>query len=64
MVPVTAAYYVPRPAVAPVYAVPVYATPAYAAPGYYGRHGRFRALREVEVEYERDGDIEIDYRYR
>ena len=62
MVPVTAAYYVPRPAVAPVYGVPVYATPAYAAPGYYGRHGRFRALREVEVEYDRDGEIEIDYR--
>ncbi len=54
MVPIVPAYYAPARVVSPVY----------VAPGYYGRHGRYRSLRRVEVEFERDGDIEIDYRYR
>lgn len=48
------AYYAPQTVVAP----------AYVAPGYFGRHGRYRSFRGVEVEFERDGDIEIDYKYR
>ncbi len=51
----TAAYYAPRPVLTPV---------GYVAPGYYGRHGHYRRFRGVEVEIERDGDIEIDYKYR
>jgi hypothetical protein len=50
---------------APVIAAPVYAAPvvipsrAYVVPA---RHARLRRYRGVEVEFERDGDIEIDYR--
>jgi hypothetical protein len=59
---------VPTVAVAPspfaaYYGAPAVVAPAaYAVPGYYRRHGHFRRYRGVEVEIERDGDIEIDYR--
>ena len=49
------AYYAPQPVVTPG---------VYMPHGYYGRHGHYRRFRGVEVEFERDGDIEIDYRYR
>jgi hypothetical protein len=53
VVPVTySSYYAPRAVVAPA---------VYAVPGYYGR-GHHRRFRGVEIEIERDGDIEIDYR--
>ena len=59
---------VPTVAVAPspfaaYYGAPAAVAPAaYAVPGYYRRHGHFRRYRGVEIEIERDGDIEIDYR--
>ena len=54
---------VPTVAVAPSPFAAYYGVPAaYAVPGYYRRHGHFRRYRGVEIEIERDGDIEIDYR--
>lgn len=59
---------VPTVAVAPspfiaYYSAPAVVAPAvYAVPGYYRHNGHFRRYRGVEVEIERDGDIEIDYR--
>ncbi|MFO0974909.1 MAG: hypothetical protein U0996_00855 [Planctomycetaceae bacterium] len=50
---------------APVVAAPVVASPVILPTRTYvvpARHGRFRRYRGVEVEFERDGDIEIDYR--
>lgn len=68
LVPTVATYYAARPAVvspvvysAPVYSAPVYSAPVYARPVYAGRR-HFRPYRGVEIEFERDGDIEIDYR--
>lgn len=57
VVPTVTSYYAARPAVvSPV----VYSAPVYARPVYGRRH--FRPYRGVEIEFERDGDIEIDYR--
>ncbi|MEY2727235.1 MAG: hypothetical protein RLZZ458_3102 [Planctomycetota bacterium] len=48
---------------APVYYSPYYAPAVVPAPVYYYRgHRGFRPYRGVEIEFERDGDIEIDYR--
>ena len=65
-------YYAPMVPVVPatVVAAPVIAAPVIASPvilparGYVVpvRHSRFRRYRGVEIEFERDGDIEIDYR--
>ena len=65
-------YYAPMVPVVPaaVVATPVIAAPVVASPvilparGYVVpvRHRHFRRFRGVEVEFERDGDIEIDYR--
>jgi hypothetical protein len=63
LVPTVAVYYAARPAVVSpvVYSAPVYSAPVYARPVYAGRR-HFRPYRGVEIEFERDGDIEIDYR--
>ncbi len=52
VVPTVATYYAARPVVSPV---------VYGGPVYVGRR-HFRPYRGVEIEFERDGDIEIDYR--
>lgn len=52
VVPTVAPYYVARPVYSPV---------VYGAPIHMGRR-HFRPYRGVEIEFERDGDIEIDYR--
>ncbi|MGV2334898.1 MAG UNVERIFIED_CONTAM: hypothetical protein LVR18_12550 [Planctomycetaceae bacterium] len=42
---------------------PVYYSPYAPAPVYYyGGYRGYRRYRGVEIEFERDGDIEIDYR--
>lgn len=46
---------------APVYYSP-YVAPVPAPVYYYGGYRGFRRYRGVEIEFERDGDIEIDYR--
>lgn len=61
VVPTVATYYAARPAIVSpvVYSAP--AIPVYGRPVYGGRR-HFRPYRGVEIEYERDGDIEIDYK--
>ncbi|MFM7055425.1 MAG: hypothetical protein ACKO2P_00740 [Planctomycetota bacterium] len=60
-------FHYPAPAVVHPVAVapaPVYYSP-WVAPApvyYYGGYRGFRRYRGVEIEFERDGDIEIDYR--
>lgn len=58
----TTQYYAP---LVPIATGPVYAPRAVAAPVYLGRrhyHRPPRGYRGVEIEFERDGDIEIDYK--
>lgn len=48
---------------APVYYSPYYAPAVVPAPVYYyGGHHGFRPYRGVQIKYERDGDIKINYR--
>ena len=54
----TYGYYAPRTT---VIAPAIYAAPAYYG-GYRGHRYHGRRFRGVEIEFERDGDIEIDYR--
>ena len=53
----TYGYYAPRTT---VIAPAVYSPPAYY--GYRGRRHHGRRFRGVEIEFERDGDVEIIYR--
>lgn len=72
---IPAYYYTPAPmfvqpvapvAYAPVAYAPVVASPfQYYSPIVYGVRARaIRPYRSMKIEYERDGDIEVRYRYR